>query len=455
MMSKIFHNRVILVLVMVAAPSVLLAGDDVSAVLILKPATASTDKLQCQGGADPKVVVLYNLKIGGKSDIRLGGGSVGDQISHDALSKMRTAKLKDLSKLQWRGAVLYATSVADQPMVCLPDAKLNRHGSAPIATLYSNAQLEGEIREGKTKQKPTVPLSSVWKIYLYPSGPNQDDAVFRHAQEENNFGQWSFYLKTVSSYKVDEAQNGLAQASGACVDSALEQFRNGSYSAIDAAEKLAQKMVELSGNSADANSHLADVKREKQKVADTISRGTELAKSEKYDDALTTWEPMRKYLNDTAAREFRDVYQKSLKSSHDEHITRAQKLVGEKALGAPGLQLALQEYRIALARLPDSTEAQKGKREMEIQIALGESKRLREQHDAAKAREVLLVPYREYKDDARLIEELKGASCELSAQLYDKAKPLVAPTAAPAKPSSSTRPASAPTKGRPPVDRKS
>ena len=401
------------------------AAEEVTVVLLLKPTSQVSDKLQCQGGADPKIMVLRNVKIAGKSELKLAEGHTGDQVSHAAYGKMRTIKLRDISKLSWQNGMLYASSEGGQPMLVLPDIKTERRASTSLPVFYSTSQLEGEVREGKSKQKPSVPLTSIWKAYLYSGPANQDEALFRHSQEEHNFGQWNFYLKTVSGYKIDEAQKALVQASGACVDQALQEFRAGRFGAIDMATKLAKSMVEMSGGSADAADRLAGVQKEEKDVRDKIQRGVQLSKSDKYDEALDLWKPVEKYLRDPALRDFAAARTETLTKSHNEHVARGDKFVAERALGGANLPQALAEYKIALLRMPDSAQALKGKREMEIQIALAQSKQFREQRNPAKARDALLQPYADYKDDPRLAEELKGASCDLGTQLYERSKPMV------------------------------
>src|SRR5260370_1326341 len=101
---------------------------------------------------------------------------------------------------------------------------------------------------------------------LTPSVTN-DEALFRHAQQEATVSQWAFYIAKVPTYRVKEAGDGLSKATTGCVDLAMERFNGGQFSAIGEAKELAQRVVAMAGGTGSvAAERLADIRKEEDGI---------------------------------------------------------------------------------------------------------------------------------------------------------------------------------------------
>src|ERR1035441_3892390 len=125
------------------------------ALVLLQPAGA--DKGACSTGvAEPGLVTIRDFKIGGKSDIRLAGQSVTpsptSSITRERFNQMRKVKLKDMAEVEVRDGLLYAATGEGAKTLAVPDVEPGK-GSAIQLGQYSGMQLEGDLKEGKSKQK--------------------------------------------------------------------------------------------------------------------------------------------------------------------------------------------------------------------------------------------------------------------------------------------------------------
>ncbi len=411
-----------------------------NALVLVKQAGIESNQA-CSTDLEPDLATIRDYKIGGKGEVRIATGLrelPQSVVSRQAFNRMKKVRLRDLSELEVRDGLMYVSAGVGEEMLAIPNVEPRRNESVSLGQ-YAAMSLEGVTREGRSRQKQMIPISSVWKMFILTPSMTQEEALFRHAQQEANVGQWTFYLGRVSSYRVREASDGLTQATSGCLDAALGRFRDGEFGAIEEAKELGQRLVAMSGGTGPAAEQLATIRKEEQDVRDRIRSGTQLSREQKWDDALAEWEPLEKYLSDPLLTDFAVAYSETVASSHDSHLQAAraaEQVVGTRGLTfEPGseepLRQALHEFEMALNLVPDSEEARQGRREMLIRLALVDARRFRSAEEPGRAYDVLTKLTEEQGQDSRVQVELGEVNCEYGAQLYRQARSVVEATIAP------------------------
>jgi hypothetical protein len=428
------------------------------ALVILRPNSTDANACATDAAHAPRTVTIHGIKIQGKDQIRLAadlGNASGRAVTQRQFKSFRAPKIKELSEIEVRDGLMYAAAGEGQKVLAIPDVEPSKNGQMTMGQ-YAEMSLEADSGDKKAKQKQILPLKSIWRIFILSASLSSDEALFRHAQQEESVSQWTFYLDKVTSYRIKEAGDGLTKATTGCLDKAIARFHGGEFRAIVEAKEMSQKIVAMSGGSGPAADRLAEIRKEEQDVRDRIRDGRQLQREGKFDDALAAWEPIQKYLKDPMLKDFADAHAETLGRSHDLHLEAArsvEKNAGDRALvlepdsEAP-IRRALAEYEMALKRRPESPDARQGRREMLIRLGLMEARKSRNSKDPGKAHDVLLKLKADQGDDPRVIEENRLASCEYGTQLYGKAWSLVgrgAPAPAPSqppstKPGTTTRP---------------
>lgn len=408
--------------------------------VLLRPAAAENNV--CSTGGEPKLITMFDYKLGRRDEVRLGLSSAtpSSSVTRDDFNRMKKLKLNQLAELETKDGLLYVSAGDGQKMLAVPDVEPARGSQTSIAQ-FMDMILEGETRDGRTKQKQALPLKSIWRMFVLTASLTESEALFRHADQEKTVGQWTFFLGKVPSHKVKEAGEGLAQSTSGCMDRAMERFRAGSFQAIDEAKDHGQRLVAMSGGTGPASDRLAAIRIEEQEIRDRIRIGMQLMKEQKWDEALSAWQDITKYLKDPTLKDFGDAYADTVTKSHDSHLLAANAAV--QGVGARGLtyepgsdapyRRALQEFEKALALQPSSEQARQGRRVMTINIALIDARRFRTAKDPGSARDVLLKTGKEQGEDARVSAALTEANCELSSQLVGQARAVATMAVAPAR----------------------
>jgi hypothetical protein len=438
--------RRLLVLTAIMLLSVTLSYAQEKALVILRPGPVESNG--CSAGEAPKLFTLSDYKIGRQDEIRIGLGQVtaSSSVTRDQFNKLKKLKLKELVELGTKDGAMYVSVGDGQRMMAVPDVEPERNSRTSI-NQYMEMILEGETRDGSGKQKQAIPVKSIWRMFVLTPSLTEAEALFRHAEQEKTVAQWTFFLGKVSSHKVKEAGDGLAESTTGCLDRAMERFRGGSFQAIEEGKEFGQRLVAMAGGTGPAADRLAAIKKEEQDVRDRIRTGMQLSREQKWDDALAAWDPITKYLKDPSLKDFGDAHAETVTRSYDSHLAAANDAV--QGAGTRGLtyeadsdapfRRALREFEKSLALRPGSDQARQGRREMLINIALIDARRFRTAKNPGSARDVLLKTSGEHGEDARVSAELNNANCELSAQLFGQARAVVTVGAAPAAP----RPAAA------------
>jgi len=403
------------------------------ALVLLRPEAASD---MCAPGGDPKLLTVFDYKIQRQDEVRLALGltSARASITRDEFNKMKKLKLKELVQLETKDGLIYVTAGDGQQIPAVPDVEPARNAQISLSQ-YMEMILDGETRDGRTKQRQAIPVKSIWKVFVLTPSLTEAEALFRHANQEKSVGSWTFFLGKASSYKVKQAGDGLAQSTTGCIDRAMERFRAGSFQAIDEAKDHGQKLMAMSSGSGPASDRLAAIRKEEQDVRDRIRTGMQLMGDQKWDDALAAWEPITKYVKDPSLKDFGEAYAATVTNSHDSHLAaanaalRGAKVTYESGSDTP-FRRALQEFEKSLALVPNSDQARRGRREMLIVIALIEARRFRTANDPGSARDVLVKAGKENGNDERISAELTEANCELGTQLLAQARALATVTVA-------------------------
>jgi hypothetical protein len=401
-------------------------------VIVTKTNLPSTTAGLCQGSIEIPNLALHNLKINGKGDVRamaIPQEGHSPTITRQEYEHAKGTSIRDLSQIQLKDGFLYGLNQAGETLLLFPqDRKPEKNTQAPLTETY-NVMVEGQL-PGKSKEKRSVNLTAIQKVFnLNPNDP-VEAALFQHAAQENNAATWKGYLSVAHDYKLAEAMSGLQGALSTCVNDSLQAYAAGNYSALKNARTAAMeaKGVEDSPSSQEL---LAKVEAQEKTVSDSIAQANSLFESGKWDESLAALESLKKFLGQL--KELDAVYSAANDKSYELHLGQG----GEK-LKSGDFAGALLQYETALARKPDSTDAVNGRKEAVIRKALVDSSKLRQQKQPAKAREQLLAlatSDQSLTQDSRFAGELKIASCDMAGQLFlDAQKLLLLPAAKKLKP---------------------
>jgi hypothetical protein len=409
------------------------------AVVIYKP-SGSEPAPGCRGDIDLKFQELYGLKVNGKGDVRLLHGvtstSGAHGVSRDDFEDGKSVDLKNLAALTWLDGVIFAeTSAGARRVVAVPsNLKPDKEVVRAIRDFY-NVPLEGELREDRSKKKVSVSLATMWRILFLRKGELTEEALFQHALRENKTALWKAYLRTNTSHRTQEARNGLFDTLLACSKSALEEFQKGDLNAAANARAFADGAEQIRADET-VEQWKAAMDGAVDHVAKSIADAKKHWQTENWDVAVDLAGTLERYFDDDP--ELARAHEESVQRSHGLHLQAAKKLSGDG-----DLQKALQEFDIALKRLPSSLEAQQGKKAATVQLALRESQALRGKGLSVEARTLLLARLAEpdYANEPLLVEELRKASCERAAELYNKAEKLVIAATNPVNAASKPAPA--------------
>lgn len=397
-------------------------SEDKLSVIVTKASLPSTTAGLCQGSVEIPNMALHNIKINGKGDIR--AMAVPQQghlptITRQEYEHARAISIRDLSQLQLKDGFLYGLNQAGETLLLFPqDRKPEKNTQAPLTEIY-NVMVEGQL-PGKSKEKRSLNLTAVQKIFnLNPNDP-VEAALFQHAAQENNAATWKGYLSLAHDYKLAEAMSELQGALSTCVNDSLQAYTGGNYSALKDARTAAMEAKGVE-DSASSQELLARVEAEEKALSGSIAQANSLLQSGKWDECLASLEPLKKFLGQL--RELDAVYSTSNDKSYELHLRQG----GEKIKNGDFAE-ALLQFETALARKPDSTEALQGRREAVIRKAVVDSAKLRQQKLPAKAREQLLelaTSDQSLTQDQRFAGELKIASCDTAGQLLLDAQKLL------------------------------
>lgn len=417
-----------------------IAGLAQDAVVVLKPNTRVANP--CVDKVELRWLVVRDPKIGGKGDVRLAGElgtpSPSTAVARDRFGRLRKVRMRDLGEIEVRNGLLFASTGQGEKSLLIPDVEPAKSSAMSLGQ-YASMSLEGESRDGRSKQKQVIPLNTISRMFLLSGGTTVEEALFRHAQQEATVSTWTAYLEKVQNYRSGDASTEMAKASGGCLQRAVDQFRGGDFRAIEEAKKLATVIAGMPGASQSDAEKPKALEQEEQQVRSQMEAGANLEKQQKWDEALTAWEPVQKYRKDSSLNEFAASYDRALTSSHEQHFKAATALAQDQAANRAALKKAQDEFELALRRRPDSPAATQGRRDAIIRMAVIDGKQFRTAREPAKAREILLKVSEEHGEDARLAGELKEASCEYGQQLFDQARNLVTAISPAAKAGGATK----------------
>jgi hypothetical protein len=397
-------------------------SEDKLSVIVTKASQPSAAAALCQGSAEIPNMALHNLKINGKGDIR--AMAVPQQghlptITRQEYEHAKGTNIRDLSQLQFKDGFLYGLNQAGETLLLFPqERKPEKNAQAPLAEIY-NVMVEGQL-PGKSKEKRSVNLTAIQKIFNLKPNDLVEAALFQHAAQENNAATWKGYLSLAHDYKLAEAMSGLQGALFTCVNDSLQSYASGNYSALKDARTAAMEAKGVEDSQA-SQELLAKVEAEEKAVSDSIAQANSLLQSGQWDESLASLEPLKKFLGQL--KELDAVYSAANDKSYELHLRKG----GEK-LKSDDFAEALLQYETALARKPDSTDAMSGRKEAVIRKALVDSAKLLQQKQPAKAREQLLAlatSDQSLTQDPRFAGELKIASCDMAGQLFQDAQKLL------------------------------
>lgn len=417
--TRVLHWTMVAALLCLAATA---REDDKQSVILTRAGLPGTPAGLCQGSAEIPNLVLHNIKINGKGDVRampVPQEAHAPAIARQEYEHAKGISIRDLTLLQLKDGFLYGLNQAGDTLLLFPqDKKPEKNAPTSIADIY-NVVVEGQL-SGKSKEKRSVNLGAVQKIFNLNQNDPVEAALFQHAAQENNAATWKGYLNVAHDYKLAEAMSGLHETLTTCVNQSLEAYAGGNYAALKDARTAAMEAKGVADSPA-SQELLAKVEAEEKSISDLITQANSLTAAGKWDESLTAVGPLKKYLG-----QFKDldsVYATANDKSYDLHFRQA----GEK-LKSSDFAGALLEYETALARKPDSGEALNGRKEALIRKGVVDSAKLRQQKQPVKAREQLLAlagTDSSIAQDPRFAGELKLASCDMAGQLLLESQKLV------------------------------
>jgi len=426
---EVIRSKFLRIAVMLALAGMTVLGscEDKISVVVMKPALP-TDSLQfCQNTIETQYQSFRNLKINGKSEVRavpVPADGHPQQVTRQEYEHAKNLNIRDFAQFELRDGVLYGLSKTGETVLLFPqDRKPDKNSPTVLGEMYKIG-IEGQSPQPKSKEKQNLSLQSVWKIFNLESNTQPEAALYLHVAQENKAAFWKGYLKNVSEYKLPEALAGLRDTLYQCVNDSLASFAGGNYSALKEAkaEALEAKGVD---DSPATQALIARVEAEERNLADLISQSSALLQNGKWDESLDTLSPLKKYAGQMP--EYDSAYAAANQKSYDFHLQAAKTHLQHSALPD-----ALKEYETALARIPDSPEAQSGRKETLVRKTVADSRQLRQHKKSGEAREqirALISAEQSVAEDTRISAELKLASCEFSAQmLADSQKLVLAPT---------------------------
>lgn len=402
-------------------------GDDTVSVVVMKAASPTDPSQFCQVTIETQYQSIRNLKINNKSEVRalpVPSDGHSQPVTRQEYERAKTLNIKDLAQLEVRDGVLYGLSKSGETLLLFPqDKKPEKNSPAVLEEMYK-ISVEGQSPQPKSKEKRTLSLQSIWKIFNLTTNDPPESALFLHVAQENKAALWKGYLKNVPEYKLTEAIAGLRDTLSQCVNDSLQAFTNGSYAALKDAETAALEAKGVDDSPA-TQELVARVQAQQKNVRDLIGQSSSLLQGGKWDDSLAALDPLKKYLG-----QFKDLdsaYAAANDKSYAFHLQ-----AGKDNLQRNALADALKEYETALSRKPGDAEAQSGRKDALVRKAVADSHQLRQQKKPGAAREqilALVAAEQGLAEDTRISGELKLASCEFSGQMLTDAQKLVlAPT---------------------------
>ena len=396
-------------------------GQGKQAVVILRSEQASGG---CDGNVDLNVQIIVDPKLNNKDEIRLlspTGSGVSSVISRKAYEDSGKRKLRDLYALKWeKENVLSAVSVSGQSgFLAIPDDMKPQKGMDQSLTSFYGVTLTGEERTGKQKRKLDIPLRSVARVFFVSEGAPVNDALFNHAAEEASVAVWEAYLKKTSNYRSSEANTKMHEALVQCARADLRRFVDGDYAFLAKVRGRVGRTQSIKDDET-VRQLAADVNRAHQEVENARNLTDQLIKAEKWDEAIKAAEPIKKYL--TTWPELKQMYEHTLKQSHERHLDAA-----NKAWVAGQLETSLSECSIAWERIKDSEPARACVCRARNEIAVRDSQQNRKINRPKEAMELLQkqIADSDCKADPRLAKNLTESKCEYSQQLFARSRQLL------------------------------
>lgn len=378
----------------------------------------------CEGAVNLDHQVLFDVKLNTKDEVRLlnfPSWMASTTVSRKTYEDSGKRKLRDLFALKWdAGGVLTAISVPGQaPLPIVPDdTKPQKNVDQQLQSFYG-VMLTGEVRDGKSKRKVDFPLRSVWKVFFVAEGAPFADSLFNHVADEASVALWESYLKKTNNYRSSEANTKMHEALIQCARADLKRFTGGDYAAFATARDRITRTQSIKDDEV-TRQLAAEISRAQQEVESARNKTEQLIKAEKWDDAISSAEPITKYLSTWP--ELKQMYDHALDQSHEVHLNAA-----DKAWLAEQLETSLGECSTAWKRLPNSERARGCVCRARNEIAVRNSKKNRQISKPKDAMELVQkqMADRDCPQDPRLAVELSGSKCEYAQQLYAQARQLL------------------------------
>lgn len=395
------------------------------AFVIVRPSNTTVSEASCSGSLELNYYLVDDLKLNNKENVVLLNGVSSEdtavQVSRQMYENSGDSKLKNLYSLFWneKGVLLAVSSAGQTPFVVVPDnLKPQKNTQTGLSSFYS-VTLTGEARDGKSKRKLNLGLREIWKIYFIPEGSNLNDTLFTHATDEKSVAVWEAFLRKTNNYRNGEANSLMRESLLTCSQKNLEAFRNGKYVAAEEARRQAERAQGVRGDET-SRQLLETIAREQQKVDQTRAQVEQLLRQNRFDDAITTAEPIKIYIDSWT--DLNKLYTDALKQSHDLHLDK-----GEKALMSNQLEIASSECETALKRQPVSAAARACVCQSRTRVVLRDSDNLLKQKKPKAAKDLLekQLSDSDCTRDVNIADKLIVAKCEYGKQLLLEARQTI------------------------------
>jgi tetratricopeptide (TPR) repeat protein len=364
-------------------------------------------------------VALQKLKVNGKSEIRNAEalGQTGD-IQKSAYGKLPKMPLESLVKIELANGKLTGFVTSNRGFPILPDDfDFQKANILSRSAFAAGIMIEGEGRDQTPKGKKLIPIGQIARIYIVPENTTLDEVAYRNAVEGDNLDVFRVFFKAFSgSPRTNSARTEFHTRLIAAARRDFGRFRLGAYAGLQMAAQSLDEADSVLPDDPESRQLRAELAHAEAELRAAIVRGQGLLAAGDADAAVGAFEQLSRYSAEVV--EIRDAYERSLAESSRQH---QQKGLAEMNNGR--LEDARREYELALKRLPNSADAQRGHNEVTIRIGLRDAEQASAQKDFVRALDQVRNLEKSFSSDSRIIELGRSVRRARSDQLYQQAVP--------------------------------
>jgi tetratricopeptide (TPR) repeat protein len=365
-------------------------------------------------------IALQKLKLNGKSEIRNaeGLGQNFVDVTKSAYGKLPKIPLESLVKLDFANGKLTGFVTSNRGFPIVPDDfDFQKANTAQRSAFAAGIMIEGEARDHTPKGKKLIPIGQIARIYIVPENTPLDEVAFRNAADSDSLDVWRVFFKAFpGSSRTNAARIEFHTTLIAAATRDFDRFKQGAYGGLQKAAQSLDEADSVLADDAGSRQLRSQLTQAEADLRATIGKGQSLLAAGDVDGAVDTLETISRYASDVT--EIRDAYQRSLSESSRLHQQK-----GLEEMNSGRLEEARREYALALKRLPNSADAQRGQNEVTIRIGLRDAEQAVAQKNLVRALDQVKDLEKSFPSDSRISELARRVRLGRSDQLYQQALP--------------------------------